>query len=335
MYKTPTSDLEYVLDESSIAQYRYKEPANSKLLIASTNEILTFKNFLNELKDKSVFVFNKSTIHNVRIETTKSHSGGKIEFFILNILDSNTAEVMIKTSSNLKPSDIIDTPIATVSILDKSEGIFTVDFKKDVRELIQKFGKVPLPPYINDNSSKYDDYKNEFSEGGFSVATSTAGLHFTLDMIADLQNNGHKVFFLNLDINLGTFKQIHTKNIEDYEIHSEFYKVSDDEFNEILDLKEIGYKVVAVGTTVLRTLETVFTSGIYEGKTNLFITPGYKFNIPDFLITNFHAPRSSLLSIVQTIYGSEWKKLYEYAQKNNLKFLSFGDAVLFKIDEQS
>ena len=104
---------------------------------------------------------------------------------------------------------------------------------------------------------------------------------------------------------------------------------------EILDLKEIGYKVVAVGTTVLRTLETVFTSGIYEGKTNLFITPGYKFNIPDFLITNFHAPRSSLLSIVQTIYGSEWKKLYEYAQKNNLKFLSFGDAVLFKIDEQS
>ena len=190
-----------------------------------------------------------------------------------------------------------------------------------------------LAPY--GDSSKYEDYKNEFSEGGFSVATSTAGLHFTLDMIADLQNNGHKVFFLNLDINLGTFKQIHTENIEDYEIHSEFYKVSENEFNEILNLKENGYKVVAVGTTVLRTLETVFISGIYEGKTNLFITPGYKFNIPDFLITNFHAPRSSLLSIVQTIYGNEWKKLYEYAQKNNLKFLSFGDAVLFKIDEQS
>ena len=100
MHKTPTSDLEYVLDESSIAQYRYKEPANSKLLIASTNEIVTFKNFLNELKDKSVVVFNKSTSHNVRIETKKSHSGGKIELWILNSVDSNTAEVMIKTSSN-------------------------------------------------------------------------------------------------------------------------------------------------------------------------------------------------------------------------------------------
>ena len=103
MHKTPTSDLEYVLDESCIAQYRYKDPSYSKLLIAETNEIVTFEKFLNELEDKSVFVFNKSTIHNVRIETTKSHSGGKIEFFILNILDPNTAEVMIKTSSNLKP----------------------------------------------------------------------------------------------------------------------------------------------------------------------------------------------------------------------------------------
>ena len=333
MNKTPTTDLEYDLKESSIAQVRYKNPGSSKLLIASTKQILTFEKYIKNLSNKSVFIFNKSSVQNVRIETNKLYTNGKVEFFILSLLSTNTAEVLIKTSSNLLPGDVVSTYIADVRIVDKNNSIFTGDFNTEVQLLIDEYGKVPLPPYIKDDVSKYEDYKNQFSDGGFSVASSTAGLHFSLRMISDLIKNNHKVFYVNLDINLGTFKQIDTSNVEDYKIHSEYYNMDESDFHEILSLKEDGYNIVSVGTTVLRTLETVAANSTYRGLTNLFITPGYKFKVSNTLITNFHAPRSSLLAIVQTIFGDNWKDLYSYAQSNHLKFLSFGDAVLFNIDE--
>jgi S-adenosylmethionine:tRNA ribosyltransferase-isomerase len=333
LIKTPTTDLEYNLKDSSIAQFRYKEPGNSKLLLASTKQILTFDNYIKNIKQKSVFIFNKSSVQNVRILTNKVKTNGKVEFFILSILTTNTAEVLIKTSSNLSPGEVINTFLADVRIVEKNNSIFTVDFNTKVQDLIDKYGKVPLPPYIKDDVSKYEDYKNKFSDGGFSVASSTAGLHFSLRMISDLIKNGHKIFYINLDINLGTFKQIDSATVEDYKIHSESYSMSKSDFESILLLKGEGYNIVTVGTTVLRTLETVAVNNIYQGLTNLFITPGYKFRISDTLITNFHAPRSSLLSIVQTIFGDNWKDLYSFAQSNHLKFLSFGDAVLFNIDE--
>jgi len=263
LFKTPITDLDYELDPSSIAQNRYKNPEYSNLLIAESKQILTFSEYIDGLKDKSVFVFNKSTVQNVRINTNKVLTNGKIEFFILNIHDNYHADCLIKTRSKINVGDELNTKIGLVTV---------------------------------------------------SVAASTAGLHFTNTMIDKLKKLGHEVFFINLDINLGTFKSIDTKIVEDYEIHSEF-------------------KIILVGTTVLRSLETVFNTGVYSGKTNLFITPSYKINIGDYLITNFHAPRSSLLSIIQAIYGAEWKDLYIFAQKMNLKFLSFGDAVLFKINE--
>jgi S-adenosylmethionine:tRNA ribosyltransferase-isomerase len=330
---TPTTDLEYILNNETIAQFRYKDPGESRLLVSSTRQIITFNDYLKNLSEKSVFIFNKSSLQNVRIETTRTKTGGNIEFFILNLINSHTAHVLIKSASKFLPLDNINTEIANVKILNKSNGTFTVNFNTDVNELIKKYGKVPLPPYITDDSTKYEDYKNMFSEGGFSVATSTAGLHFSLNMISQLKDNGHKVLFINLDINLGTFKQINTDIIEDYKIHSEYYKITKSDYEYILKLKDIGYKVIAVGTTVLRTIETVANTGLHEGLTDLFITPGYEFKIPDYLITNFHAPKSSLLSIVQTIFGDRWKDLYEFAQSNGLKFLSFGDAVIFNIDE--
>ena len=322
MNKTPTTDLEYDLKESSIAQVRYKNPGSSKLLIASTKQILTFEKYIKNLSNKSVFIFNKSSVQNVRIETNKLYTNGKVEFFILSLLSTNTAEVLIKTSSNLLPGDVVSTYIADVRIVEKNNSIFTVDFNTEVQLLIDEYGKVPLPPYIKDDVSKYEDYKNQFSDGGFSVASSTAGLHFSLRMISDLIKNNHKVFYVNLDINLGTFKQIDTSNVEDYKIHSEYYNMDESDFQEILSLKEDGYNI-----------ETVAANSTYRGLTNLFITPGYKFKVSNTLITNFHAPRSSLLAIVQTIFGDNWKDLYSYAQSNHLKFLSFGDAVLFNIDE--
>ena len=333
MFKTPITDLDYELDASSIAQNRYKNPEYSNLLISESKQILTFSEYIDGLKDKSVFVFNKSTVQNVRINTNKVLTNGKIEFFILNIHDKYHADCLIKTRSKINVGDELNTKIGLVTVLEKHTNIYTLKFKKNVYSLMEDYGQVPLPPYIKDNSSKYSDYLNEFSEGGFSVAASTAGLHFTNTMIDKLKKLGHEVFFINLDINLGTFKSIDTKIVEDYEIHSENYSVDKEDYERILSLKSNGFKIILVGTTVLRSLETVFNTGVYSGKTNLFITPSYKINIGDYLITNFHAPRSSLLSIIQAIYGAEWKDLYIFAQKMNLKFLSFGDAVLFKINE--
>jgi S-adenosylmethionine:tRNA ribosyltransferase-isomerase len=333
LFKTPITDLDYELDPSSIAQNRYKNPEYSNLLIAESKQILTFSEYIDGLKDKSVFVFNKSTVQNVRINTNKVLTNGKIEFFILNIHDNYHADCLIKTRSKINVGDELNTKIGLVTVLEKHTNFYTLKFKKNVYSLMENYGQVPLPPYIEDNSSKYSDYLNEFSEGGFSVAASTAGLHFTNTMIDKLKKLGHEVFFINLDINLGTFKSIDTKIVEDYEIHSEDYSVGKEDYERILFLKSNGFKIILVGTTVLRSLETVFNTGVYSGKTNLFITPSYKINIGDYLITNFHAPRSSLLSIIQAIYGAEWKDLYIFAQKMNLKFLSFGDAVLFKINE--
>ena len=333
MSKTPTTDLDYELDVSSIAQDRYKDPENSHLLIAESKHIFTFSEYIEGLKDKSVFVFNKSTVQNVRIKTNKVLTNGNIEFFILEIHDNYHADCLIKTRSKINIGHEINTKIGLVTVLAKDKSFYRLKFDTNLYSLMEHHGQVPLPPYIEDNSSKYSDYLNEFSEGGFSVATSTAGLHFSNSMIGRLKKLGHKVFFINLDINLGTFKSIDTNTVEDYEIHSEYYSVDEEDYDRILSLKRAGFKIVLVGTTVLRSLETVFNTGVYSGKTNLFITPSYKVNIGDYLITNFHAPRSSLLSIIQAIYGTGWKELYAFAQKMNLKFLSFGDAVLFKINE--
>ena len=178
---------------------------------------------------------------------------------------------------------------------------------------------------------KYNHYKTFFSENGFSVAASTAALHFTPNLFQQLENNDIDIRFLKLDIGLGTFKPISTDYVEDYDIHSEDYEINKATYHEIIAKKKNGYNIVCVGTTTLRTLEHVYKTSTFKGKTNLFITKGFKFNVADYLITNFHAPKSSLLSIVQAIYGDSWKKLYAFALENNMKFLSFGDAVMIKI----
>ena len=208
---------------------------------------------------------------------------------------------------------------------------YIVKFNKSVNQIIKNYGITPLPPYIEDKKYKYKYYKTDFSRGGFSTASPTAGLHFSNNLIKKISKNNNIIKYLNLDVGIGTFKPIDTEYIDDFDIHSEFYNIKKNDFKEIINLKNEGYEIYSVGTTVLRTLETVYLNKKYNGKTNLYITPGFKFNVCDYLITNFHAPKSTLLLIVLTIYGNKWKELYKYAQDNNMKFLSFGDAVLFKI----
>ena len=331
MNKTKTSDLNYELDKNSIAQIRYKKPKNSKLLSAENKKIIKFKNLLSIIPKKTVLVLNKSKVQNVRIKTFKSLTKGKVEIFILNKVSSNVCECLIKFKGSKKVGESIHTALFNFVILDKNDVCFTIETSIEIDYIINNFGTTPLPPYIEDLPSKYDDYISDFSKGGFSVAASTAGLHFDNNMLNKLKKSGILIKFINLDIGLGTFKPITTEYVDDYEIHCENYSMVKKEYENLLDLKNNGYSVLAVGTTVLRVLETIAITGNYVGTTNLFIKPGFNFKITNYLITNFHAPKSTLLSIVLTIYGNTWKELYAYAQNKKLKFLSFGDAVLFKI----
>ena len=333
MIKTKTDTLNYELNKNNIAQTRYTNPEESKLLIANTKEIIKFKELINILPNKSVLVLNKSSVRDVRIKTIKKTTGGKIEIFILNKISYNLCECLLNFSGPKNIGSFIDTENFKFEIIDKNNGIYLIKTSSSIKKIIKNYGSTPLPPYIKDNESQYKNYKSDYTKGGFSLAASTAGLHFNNKILDKYRQKGIVVMFLNLDIGLGTFKPIKTKYINDHKIHQEKYSMLKKEYNHLIKLKEKGYVIYSVGTTVLRSLETIAISGKYKGVTDLYITPGFKFKIVDYLITNFHAPKSTLLSIVLTIYGKNWKELYMYAQKKKMKFLSFGDGVLFKINE--
>ena len=333
MIKTKTDTLNYELNKINIAQTRYINPEESKLLIANTKEIIKFKELINILPNKSVLVLNKSAVKDVRIKTIKKTTGGKIEIFILNKISYNLCECLLNFSGPKHIGSFIDTDNFKFEIIDKNNGIYLIKTSSSIKKIIKNYGSTPLPPYIKDNESQYKNYKSDYTKGGFSLAASTAGLHFNNKILDKYRQKGIVVKFLNLDIGLGTFKPIKTKYINDHKIHQEKYSMLKKEYNHLIKLKEQGYVIYSVGTTVLRSLETIAISGKYKGVTDLYITPGFKFKIVDYLITNFHAPKSTLLSIVLTIYGKNWKELYMYAQKKKMKFLSFGDGVLFKINE--
>ena len=331
MIKTPVSDLDYELPVGSIAQEPYRNPEDSKILDASTKEIYKFTDIDKLIDSKSLLLFNSSQVIDVRIKTRKIKTDGQFEIFILEILGKNTAICLIKTRGKKILNEEILLENFNLTLVSQEKDKFEVIFSMSVLDIIQNYGITPLPPYIADGEHKYKYYKNFFSNKGFSTASSTAGLHFTPNIFKKLTNKGIEIDYINLDIGLGTFKPISTDYVEDFNIHSENYEIDKNTFENIVKKKEIGYKIYCVGTTTLRALEYAFINSKLKGSNDLFITKGFKFNIADFLITNFHAPKSTLISIVQAIYGDKWKELYKYALDRNLKFLSFGDAVLFKI----
>jgi S-adenosylmethionine:tRNA ribosyltransferase-isomerase len=320
--------FDYTLPSNAINQFPYENPEDSKLLNANTREIFSFSDLPELVQTNSLFILNKSKVKKVRILTSKL-TGGKLEIFILKIIDDYTAVCLIKSSDRKNIDKLYKTTNFNFRILQKDEDSFTCKFDVNVNDLIKEYGILPLPPYIKDDPEKRKKYNNEFSDDGFSVASPTAGLHFSNKLINKLAQT-NDFAFVNLDVNIDTFKPMKSSNLDEHNIHSETYSITSDDFNKIIDFKNNGKPIYCVGTTSLRAIETAYTTNNLSGTTDLFIKPDTKINIPNFLITNFHAPMSSLLSIVENVYGEGWKELYEYALNNKLKFLSFGDAVLFE-----
>ena len=324
-----SSLLNYELPKSSINQIPYQNPLDSKLLIAESKKIIYFKDLAQHVEKDSLFIFNKSTVQKVRILTEKK-SGGSIEIFIIKKINDRKAQCLLKSSDKKLMNKQYQTDIVNFEITDIDDGSFVCLFDKNIDDLINNFGVLPLPPYIKDSPDKREFYNNEFSDQGFSVAAPTAGLHFTNKLIKEFKKENIETAFVNLDVNIDTFKPIKNVNLNDHKIHNEYYSIEDTEFNKILSYKNSNQSIYCIGTTTLRAIETAYITKELKGKTDLFILPGTKINVPNYLITNFHAPMSSLLSIVQNVYGDNWKELYKYAIDQSLKFLSFGDAVLFE-----
>ena len=324
-----SSLFNYDLPKSSINQIPYQNPLDSKLLIAESKKIIHFNDLSKHVEKNSLFIFNKSTVQKVRILTEKK-SGGAIEIFIIQKINEREAQCLLKSSDKKLMNKQYQTDIVNFKITDIDDGYFVCVFDKNIDDLINNYGVLPLPPYIKDSPDKREFYNNEFSDKGFSVAAPTAGLHFTNKLIKKLKNENIETAFINLDVNIDTFKPIKNKNLNDHKIHNEYYSIEDSEYNKILSYKNSNRSIYCIGTTTLRAIETAYLTGKLKGKTDLFILPGTIINVPNYLITNFHAPMSSLLSIVQNVYGENWKELYKYAIDQGLKFLSFGDAVLFE-----
>lgn len=341
MKKYKVSDFDYVLPDGMIAQYPSEKREESRLMIVNRNEksIKTdiFKNIPLYLSSDDFLVMNETKVIPARL-VGKKPSGGKIEVLLLEQVDEHSWKCLVKPGRRLKiGSKMILGDILYGEIIqwgDKGERVIRFSYEGDFFEIIENIGKVPLPPYIKREATELDAerYQTVFADKQGSVAAPTAGLHFTPKLLEKLKNNGIESAKVNLRIGLDTFRPVMVEQIEDHTMHTEYCSVSEVEAGKVNVAMQNGKSIVAVGTTSVRTLESFaqnryLTSG--NKHTNIFIYPGYSFNIVDKLITNFHLPRSTLIMLVSAFAGYELiMQAYKKAIKENFRFYSYGDAML-------
>ena len=333
----------YALPERLIAQTPLIKRDNSRLLVLDKKsgglKHDFFYNIADYINNGDVLVINESKVINARIFGWKEKTGAKIECFILEKNKNNSFIVLLRPFKKVKTGNRVflnKDESAYFEIIEKMwDGKALINFNVPAKEIFEKYGQVPLPPYIKNRNFDNSFYQTVYARKEGSTAAPTAGLHFTKELIKKIKEKG--VFFakVNLEIGLDTFKPITEENIKDHKIHSEKYNLTESNVKKILEAKKAGGKIIAVGTTTTRVLETV--SYLYgrlknsRGSTSLYIYPGYEFKIIDSLVTNFHLPKSTLMLMVSAFAGREnILNTYENAIKNNYRFFSFGDCMLIK-----
>ena len=333
-----TIEFDYNLPEELIASYPSKDRTKSRLLIdANPEEHRIFSEIDKFINKDDLLILNNTSVLPARL-FGKKETGGEVEVFLERIIGETTALVQIRSSRSPKPGTliIIENNERRHKLLckERKEGFFIVDFQEDPKKIFNSQGNIPLPPYIKrkieiEDRQRYQTvYENkDYQE---SVAAPTAGLHFDNLLLTNIEKIGAKIRYINLTVGAGTFQPVKAENIEDHKIHSEYISVSKELVTEIINTKKIGGNIIAVGTTSLRAIETVFSKKLdqFDGLTDIFIYPGYKFKAVDKLITNFHLPKSTLLMLVAAFIGFDrMKELYEIAIKKRYRFLSYGDAM--------
>ena len=333
--------FEYYLPEKLIAQDPLAQREKSRLLVLDRKSGAVkhdfFYNIANYLNKGDVLVVNDSKVINARIFGYKEETGAKIECFILEKKKNNDFIVLLRPSKKVKTGNKVfldREESAYYEIKEKLwEGKAVINFNIPAQEVFEKFGEVPLPPYIKNRNFDNSFYQTVYAKKEGSTAAPTAGLHFTRKLIEKIKEKG--IFFakVNLEIGLDTFKPITEKIIEDHKIHTEKYSITESNAKKISSAMEAGSKVIAVGTTSTRVLETVWSGNgkikSSRGRSGLYIYPGYEFRAIDSLITNFHLPKSTLLVMVSAFAGRQnILNAYEDAIRNNYRFFSFGDCML-------
>ena len=332
-------DYDFSLPQELIARKPPKKRGSSKLLVLNKEpEDRVIEAFVEYLDPGDVLVLNDTKVLKARLNARKL-SGGFVEVLIERLLEDKCAYAQTRSNRKLQKGDLIKVENSSeeIKILDKEDSLYKIQFTEEPKEILNIYGKVPLPPYIKRIADKLDEeryqtvYANEAKEN--SVAAPTAGLHFTKTQLKKIQEKGIKLVHITLDIGLGTFAPIRIENIEDHVMHSERVSIDKKTVDIINKVLESNSRVIAVGTTVLRCLESVHAKfnelKPYEGETDLFTYPGHKFRIVDSLLTNFHLPKSSLFLLVCAFGGTQTlKSAYRHAVELNYKFFSYGDAML-------
>lgn len=336
-----TKDFYYDLPERLIAQVPLKDRSSSKLMLLdkTTGKVghETFKNIIDYIEKDDVIVFNNTRVLPARLYGIKKDTGANIEILLLKRLELNRWQILVKPAKRAKVGTIVtfgDGMLDMNILKEYDDGIRDVKFSYEgvFEDIISQIGFMPLPPYIKEKLDDKERYQTVYSKINGSSAAPTAGLHFTKELLEQLKNKGVQIEYVTLHVGLGTFRPVTSEKIEQHTMHHEFYRINDDVAQRLNNAKKQNRKIIAVGTTSVRTLESAVNEKKQleklQDNTNIFIYPPYEFKFVDSIITNFHLPESTLIMMISAFAGKENVfNAYQEAIKNEYRFFSFGDAM--------
>ncbi|ANR68304.1 tRNA preQ1(34) S-adenosylmethionine ribosyltransferase-isomerase QueA [Staphylococcus equorum] len=334
--------FDYHLPEALIAQTPLKNRDESKLLVLGRQtgdiEHKHFKDVIDYLDKGDTLVLNDTRVMPARLFGLKEETGAKVEMLMLTQISGNDWEVLLKPAKRIKVGNKLsfgDGKIVAECIEELNQGgrIMRLHYEGILQERLDELGEMPLPPYIKERLDDQDRYQTVYAKASGSAAAPTAGLHFTDELLNRIKAKGINIAFITLHVGLGTFRPVSVDNIDDHEMHSEYYQMDQETAKLLNETKSKGHRVISVGTTSTRTLETIMQTNeafkAQSGWTNIFIFPGYTFKAIDGLITNFHLPKSTLVMLVSAFSSRDYiLNAYQQAVKSEYRFFSFGDAML-------
>lgn len=338
-----TDDFDFYLPDELIAQTPLEKRDSSRLLVLDKEtgniEHKKFTDILDYLTDNDVLVLNDTKVIPARLYGTKVDTGAVIEVLMLKDLTGNKWECLTRPAKRVKKGTIIkfSDKLSAKCTAVKEDGIreYELIYNGILYEILDELGEMPLPPYIHEKLKDKDRYQTVYAKYEGSAAAPTAGLHFTKELLQKLNDKGVKTLYVTLHVGLGTFRPVSVTDVTKHKMHSEYYHMTEEVANELNKAKKEGKRIISVGTTSTRTLETIM--GLYgefracSGNTEIFIYPGYEFKAIDSLITNFHLPKSTLIMLVSALAGKDnIMKAYNEAVKEKYRFFSFGDSMFIK-----
>ena len=337
-------DFDFHLPEELIAQTPLENRSESRLMVLDKEDgsmdHIRFKHIVDHLQEGDCLVLNDTRVLPARLFGQKEDTGANIEVLLLKQEDGDQWETLVKPAKRIRVGTEIvfgDGKLKATCVGLKDHGGRILDFQYEgiFYEVLDELGEMPLPPYIRERLEEQDRYQTVFAKERGSAAAPTAGLHFTEELLDELREKGVHIAFITLHVGLGTFRPVSVETIEEHDMHAEFYQVSEGTARLLNEVRANGGRIITVGTTSTRTLETIATKhGTFveeNGWTNIFIYPGYEFKGIDGLITNFHLPKSTLIMLVSAFAGQEnVMHAYETAVKEKYRFFSFGDAMFIK-----